>query len=76
MFKFKKKIENIDDIAYKCYISDIKLSFGNDTVYLCFNSFLIDSVLEENYEKYYEKYYIKAISIIRKRKIIKLNEIY
>ena len=80
MFKFKKKNENIDDIAYKLYVTDIKNiyfnhQFDSSAVYLDFNSFIFDSIFENNYEIYYKKYYDKAKNIIRKEKIKKLNDI-
>jgi len=75
MFKFKKKIEDIDEIAYRYYCDDIKSIFGNSTVFLSFQSFIIDKSYDNNYELYYKIYYIKSNSIIRKMKLNKINEI-
>ena len=80
MVKFKKKNENIDDIAYKLYVTDITNIYldqhiDRSVIYLDFDSFIFDSTFENNYEIYYKKYYDKAKNIIRKEKIKKLNDI-
>jgi len=77
---FNNKIENIDDIAYKLYVTNItniylEQHIYRSVIYLDFNSFIFDSIFENNYEIYYKIYYDKAKNIIRKRKIKKLNDI-
>jgi len=74
MFKSKKKIENIDDIAYQNYVYHFYSLAGPGSIPFTFSDFIINSTYENNYKNGYEFYYINPISFFRDMKYKKKTE--